>query len=61
MSDQQQNLHASFGNVDDSSLQGLDFFQDKPHFAVHKETAMINAEREMEEEQTRIKEALVKQ
>lgn len=46
----EQKAPASIGIVDDSPLQGLEFFQDRPHFAVHKETAIVNAEREMSEE-----------
>jgi hypothetical protein len=51
MTEQQQNLHASYGNVDSSQNQGLEFFEGRPHFAAHKEGAIVNAEREMAAEQ----------
>ncbi len=43
-------LHKSFGDVDSSPLQGLEFFEGKPHFSLHKESALVSAEQEMAEQ-----------
>ncbi len=44
---QKESLHSSFGNVDSSHLQGLEFFADRPHFATHVEGAMARVEENM--------------
>jgi hypothetical protein len=47
MEQKNASLHESFGNVDSSHLQGLEFFEDRPHFAKHVEGAMARIEEEM--------------
>jgi hypothetical protein len=47
MEEEKKSLHKSFGDLDEAHNPGLDFFIDRPHFALHKEGAIVRAEQEM--------------
>jgi hypothetical protein len=42
-----QRLHKSFGNIDEHPQDGLEFFNGRPHFAIHTEGAIQRAVEDM--------------